>query len=39
MLKNCSGIVITGNEISNSTIEGLTVNEKTTLMHRELFLL
>ena len=30
MLKNCSGIVITGNEISNSTIEGLTVNENYT---------
>ena len=28
--KNCSGIVITGNEISNSTIEGLTVNENYT---------
>ena len=28
--KNCSGIVITSNEISNSTIEGLTVNENYT---------
>ena len=28
--KNCSRIVITGNEISNSTIEGLTVNENYT---------
>ena len=28
--KNCSGIVITGNELSNSTIEGLTVNENYT---------
>ena len=28
--KNCSGILITGNEISNSTIEGLTVNENYT---------
>ncbi len=28
--KNCSGIVITGNEISNSTVEGLTVNENYT---------
>ena len=28
--KNCTGIVITGNEISNSTIEGLTVNENYT---------
>ncbi|WP_299524762.1 right-handed parallel beta-helix repeat-containing protein [uncultured Methanobrevibacter sp.] len=28
--KNCSGIKITSNEISNSTIEGLTVNENYT---------